>query len=423
MAEVGSGSEEGSVSSVTADKAQTRPHVPDHTLLRSIGQGSYGEVWLARCTLGHFRAVKLVHRHGFDSDRPFEREFSGIRRFEPLSRSHEGFVDILQLGRSDGYFYRVMELADDAAEPPRSEEGGAQMEHGGDSAVGTRHSPASSLQPPASVPLDPGRYVPKTLARQLRRRQRLPLDECLPLALLQSGESLQRLRRVERRLALATRAAVAVTVLAVVAVGGYMIQQAQSRKFQKLAEANQRLAENRHDDLVRMNLDNGQRLVEEGDKLGALPWYANALALVRGDPAKEAEHRLRLAAILQQSPRLLHLWHHEAAVNYAEFSPDGRWLVTASRDQTARIWDVLTGQPVSPPLVHTSEVARAIISPDGRQVVTVSKGTQLWEAQTGKLLRADPYPVRSAPGKPPMLFHRDHCGPPRPPPSSARPTS
>jgi len=61
------------------------------------------------------RAVKIVHRASFDHDRPFEREFAGIKAFETHSRSHEGLVNLLQVGRDDhaGYFYYVMELADD----------------------------------------------------------------------------------------------------------------------------------------------------------------------------------------------------------------------------------------------------------------------------------------------------------------------
>src|SRR5437667_2166495 len=54
------------------------PHIPDHQLLRRIGSGSYGEVWLARNALGTYRAVKIVHRKNFDHDHPFEREFRGI---------------------------------------------------------------------------------------------------------------------------------------------------------------------------------------------------------------------------------------------------------------------------------------------------------------------------------------------------------
>src|SRR5213082_2572424 len=59
--------------------------VPDHELLSCIGRGSYGEVWLARNVMGTYRAVKIVYRTTFDHDRPFEREFEGIQKFEPIS--------------------------------------------------------------------------------------------------------------------------------------------------------------------------------------------------------------------------------------------------------------------------------------------------------------------------------------------------
>ena len=92
------------------------PRVPNHELLRRIGEGSYGEVWLARSLVGTLRAVKVVYRERFKDERPYEREFSGIQKYEPISRSNEGLVDVLQIGRNDAehYFYYVMELADDA---------------------------------------------------------------------------------------------------------------------------------------------------------------------------------------------------------------------------------------------------------------------------------------------------------------------
>src|SRR5262245_56303848 len=89
--------------------------VSDYELIRCIGQGSYGEVWLARSVLGIYRAVKIVRRQRFENERPFEREFIGIQKFEPISRSHESQVHIFHVGRGDGYFYYVMDLADDQA--------------------------------------------------------------------------------------------------------------------------------------------------------------------------------------------------------------------------------------------------------------------------------------------------------------------
>jgi hypothetical protein len=123
------------------------PSVPDHELIRLIGAGSYGQVWLARNAVGVFRAVKIVHEKTFRHSRPFEREFRGVKKFEPISRLHEGLVDILQIGRNEerGYFYCVMELADD-------------------------------LQTGQAI--DPETYSPHTLTAEIARHKRLPIEQC-----------------------------------------------------------------------------------------------------------------------------------------------------------------------------------------------------------------------------------------------------
>ncbi len=98
-------------------KIRPDPLIPDHEVLRKIGGGAYGEVWLARGVTGALRAVKIVYREDFSDERTFEREFEGILRFEPISRDHRGFVNILHVGRSDegsAFYYYVMELGDDA---------------------------------------------------------------------------------------------------------------------------------------------------------------------------------------------------------------------------------------------------------------------------------------------------------------------
>src|SRR6266496_6414623 len=106
-----------------ASPSSTPPGISEYELLRRIGGGSYGEVWLARNAVGTLRAIKVVYRKTFDTDRPYDREFSGIKKFEPISRSHEGLIDVLHVGRSDeaGCFYYVMELADDARANPNDE--------------------------------------------------------------------------------------------------------------------------------------------------------------------------------------------------------------------------------------------------------------------------------------------------------------
>ncbi len=76
---------------------------------------------------------------------------------------------------------------------------------------------------------------------------------------------------------------------------------------------------------------------------------------------------------------------HLGSINSAQFSPDGRWVLTASDDKTARIWDARTGDPVGYPMRHAAKVNSASFSPDGKWVVTASADNtaRIWMAQTG----------------------------------------
>jgi eukaryotic-like serine/threonine-protein kinase len=124
------------------------PIIPDHELLRVIGRGAYGEIWLARTVTGAFRAVKIVYRSTFESERAFSREFEGMSAFEPISREHAGFIDILHVGRTNEYLYYSMELADDHL-------------------VGRA--------------IDPKNYEPRTLKSDLAHQKRLSAEESIRL--------------------------------------------------------------------------------------------------------------------------------------------------------------------------------------------------------------------------------------------------
>jgi WD40 repeat protein len=85
------------------------------------------------------------------------------------------------------------------------------------------------------------------------------------------------------------------------------------------------------------------------------------------------------------SPQLT-LTGHDGSVQFASFSPDGKRVVTASDDRTARIWDAKTGKVFAILKGHQEGLLCAYFSPDGKMVVTRANDNtvRLWNALTGK---------------------------------------
>ena len=96
---------------------------------------------------------------------------------------------------------------------------------------------------------------------------------------------------------------------------------------------------------------------------------------------------------------------HQRECTHAEFSPDGRLVLTVARDNAARVWSAETGELLSAPMAHDPSVVRgdltstsskpleACFSPDGTLVATASadKTARIWDARTGEP-RTDPLP-------------------------------
>jgi hypothetical protein len=113
---------------------QVAPEIPDFDLLRQIGRGGFGRVWLARNRATHqLRAVKVISRSHVGTADPAGREIVSITRLEEnLTRRHPNLLSIHHVGQTPDYLFYVMDLADDtsgATSPEPSSYGPATLQN------------------------------------------------------------------------------------------------------------------------------------------------------------------------------------------------------------------------------------------------------------------------------------------------------
>ena len=85
---------------------------------------------------------------------------------------------------------------------------------------------------------------------------------------------------------------------------------------------------------------------------------------------------------------LYRLQGHESAIYSAAFNLDGKYIVTASKDKTARLWNSYTGNLQALLQGHQSDVVSVVFSHDGKYILTASmdKTARLWNSEKGQLL-------------------------------------
>lgn len=84
----------------------------------------------------------------------------------------------------------------------------------------------------------------------------------------------------------------------------------------------------------------------------------------------------------------LPLFGHTDRVELATFDLSGELVLTGSQDQTARVWNAHTGQPLQVLSGHRGIISWCTFAPDGTRALTTSAdGTaRVWEPRTGALL-------------------------------------
>ena len=124
----------------------------------------------------------------------------------------------------------------------------------------------------------------------------------------------------------------------------------------------------------------------------ATPWSIRVEVELRDLLARRQPHRHRVAKTIRRgcgTPRPARRSSGFEALRspviQRAFSPDGTRIVTASDDNTARLWDAATGAPIGAPMKHEDLVNSAAFSPDGTRIVTASDDNtaRLWDAATG----------------------------------------
>ncbi len=195
-------------------------------------------------------------------------------------------------------------------------------------------------------------------------------------------EQTQSLKRLRVRNRIVTLVGVVAVVLAVLA-GVFGLRSKTNLGIadqqRAVAEANFRQAE-------------AQRLAAEANRLlssGGNPDQIALLSLQSMNMQYTTQGDAAVAGAAKLDYALRLFTGHTGPLRKIAYSPDGKYLLTGSTDETARLWDAATGREVRQFIGHTNTVWGVAFSPDGKHILTGSfdKTVRLWDAATGKELR------------------------------------
>ena len=188
-------------------------------------------------------------------------------------------------------------------------------------------------------------------------------------------------REHERRLRRARRIGVAALVLVAIFAGLAIWALLAANEAARQRRQTQRL-------LVASDASRAQELFEKGEGATGVAFLARAVEQDPDDHSRAAE-RLWFALTQRSWPLPIGApMKHADAIASVAFSPDGKKIVTAARDMTARIWDARSGKALGAPIHHPRALRRALFMPDNERILTVCLDgrARLIDAVSGQLM-------------------------------------
>jgi WD40 repeat protein len=103
----------------------------------------------------------------------------------------------------------------------------------------------------------------------------------------------------------------------------------------------------------------------------------------------DSSERVESERVKLTEPCLKSLPGHSEVIKSLRYSPDGQILASGSHDQTAKLWNVATGQCLKTLQGHTHLIWSVMFHPDGTLIVTGSNDQtiRLWNVQTGQCIK------------------------------------
>ncbi|HET7502486.1 MAG TPA: AAA family ATPase, partial [Kofleriaceae bacterium] len=122
------------------------------------------------------------------------------------------------------------------------------------------------------------------------------------------------------------------------------------------------------------------------NRLRRYGWTASDLDAQLQVPAAAEMLRVRHAATRESPALVRNLNGHTSGVTACAVTPDGRNVVSASADETLKVWELASGRVVATLECHTSGVLACAVTPDGRHVISASADETLkvWELASGR---------------------------------------